>query len=134
MKSLTEKLAALDWNALSDSLDTMGYALTPQLLDADTCAAIAMNYDDDTLFRSTINMARHGFGKGQYRYFSYPLPALVEMLRTELYPPSGTHRQSVGRPAWSARHLAIVARRADRALPRLWPIAANTADAALPRR
>jgi uncharacterized protein len=115
MKLIAEKLAALDWDALSDSLDTIGYALTPRLLDADTCAAIAADYDDDTLFRSTVNMARHGFGKGQYRYFAYPLPALVETLRTETYPHlariANLWAERLGQPdIWPSSHDALIAR------------------------
>lgn len=87
MESVSQAIAALDWNTLSQSLDTLGYALTPRLLDADACAALAALYAEDTRFRSTITMARHGFGKGEYRYFAYPLPDTVQALRTALYPP-----------------------------------------------
>lgn len=115
MKLLIEKLAALDWDALSDSLDTLGYALTPPLLGVEACAAIAANYDDDTLFRSTVNMARHGFGKGQYRYFAYPLPAIIQTLRTELYPPlagiANLWAERLGQPdIWPLSHDALRAR------------------------
>jgi hypothetical protein len=57
------------------------------LLDADACAALAARYDDDARFRSRIVMARHGFGRGEYKYFAYPLPDEVAALRTALYPP-----------------------------------------------
>ncbi len=87
MESVSQAIAALDWNALSQSLDTLGYALTPRLLDADACAALAALYAQDRRFRSTVTMARHGFGKGEYRYFAYPLPDTVQALRAALYPP-----------------------------------------------
>lgn len=87
MEHLTQAIAALDWAAFSQSLDDLGYALTPRLLDAETCGALAALYADDTRFRSTVTMARHGFGKGEYRYFAYPLPDVVQTLRTALYPP-----------------------------------------------
>jgi uncharacterized protein len=115
MELLTEQLAELDWDALSESLDTMGYALTPQLLDTDTCAALAADYDTDALFRSTVNMARHGFGKGQYRYFAYPLPAIVRKLRMELYPHlariANRWAERLGQPdIWPSSHDALIAR------------------------
>lgn len=61
--------------------------MTPRLLDDAGCAALAGLYDQDTGFRSRVAMARHGFGKGEYRYFSYPLPDRVQALREGLYPP-----------------------------------------------
>jgi uncharacterized protein len=78
-------LETLDWRRLSASLDDMGYAVAGPLLDPSQCARLAALYDAETGFRSTINMAQHGFGKGQYRYFAYPLPDLVGELRRELY-------------------------------------------------
>jgi hypothetical protein len=87
MQNLTDTIAALDWAALAQSLDDLGYALTPRVLDAETCAQLAALYADDTRFRSTVTMARHRFGKGEYRYFAYPLPDMVSALRTALYPP-----------------------------------------------
>lgn len=69
------------------ALDEQGYLLLPGLLDADACATLSNNFDCDALYRATIDMARHQFGRGTYRYFSYPLPAVVAALRTALYPP-----------------------------------------------
>ncbi len=57
------------------------------LVDAQACAALAASYDDEALFRSRVVMARHGFGRGEYKYFAYPLPALVGELRAAMYPP-----------------------------------------------
>jgi uncharacterized protein len=76
----------LDWNAITARLDEDGYAILDALLPIDECQALAARYTDDTLFRSHIDMARHGFGRGSYKYFSYPLPDLVASLRTALYP------------------------------------------------
>ncbi|MBS0267897.1 MAG: 2OG-Fe(II) oxygenase [Proteobacteria bacterium] len=78
--------AKVDWPRVEQELDTQGFALMPELLPRETCEAIAALYDKDTGFRSRIVMARHGFGKGEYKYFSYPLPPLVGELRTALYP------------------------------------------------
>lgn len=77
---------SIDWNVVKTRLDDTGFASLGRLLDAPTCSHIIKNYDDDTLYRSTINMARHNFGRGQYRYFTYPLPGLIQTLRQDLYP------------------------------------------------
>jgi len=78
---------ALDWPALSASLDGDGYAVLPPLLSRDECASLRAAYEDGTRFRSRVVMARHGFGRGEYKYFCYPLPEVVAELRTALYPP-----------------------------------------------
>lgn len=77
---------ALDWNALEAVLEERSYAVTPPLLDADTCGALAESFNDDAAFRSTVVMARHGYGRGRYRYFAHPLPPAVASLREALYP------------------------------------------------
>lgn len=83
---LTERVAALDWRDVAERLDADGYAIMGSLLSADECAALAGTYGDAARFRSRIVMARHGFGRGEYRYFAYPLPGVIEHLRTALYP------------------------------------------------
>ncbi|MGA0602672.1 2OG-Fe(II) oxygenase [Caulobacter sp. KR2-114] len=80
-------LNALDWPRIEAELDTRGWALTGPLLGADACRAVAAAYDDDGLYRSRVVMARHGYGRGEYRYFAYPLPPMVQALREGLYPP-----------------------------------------------
>jgi hypothetical protein len=75
-----------DWGLVAAELDGQGWALLPGLLAAADCERIAALYDRDDGFRSRVVMARHGFGRGEYRYFSYPLPRLVEKLRGALYP------------------------------------------------
>jgi hypothetical protein len=77
--------ADVEWPAASATLDAQGWALLPKLLPAGACDALASLYDAPEGFRSRIVMARHGFGRGEYRYFAYPLPPLVEDLRTRLY-------------------------------------------------
>ncbi len=79
------RTSAIDWPRLEEALDIDGYALVRGLLRADECAALIACYTDDRLFRSTIVMARHGFGQGEYRYFAYPLPEVLAALRTALY-------------------------------------------------
>ena len=83
---LAPRVDALDWPSISDALDAGGCATVPGLLTPAECAAMAALYDDDTRFRSRVVMARHGFGRGEYRYFAAPLPALVGGLRTAFYP------------------------------------------------
>ncbi|MGZ3409493.1 MAG: 2OG-Fe(II) oxygenase [Xanthobacteraceae bacterium] len=81
------RIPELDWARISTDLDAHGCALTESLLSAKECAAIAELYPLDTPFRSRVIMARHGFGRGEYKYFSYPLPDNIAALRTALYPP-----------------------------------------------
>jgi hypothetical protein len=80
-------VAALDWTRLGEELDAHGCAALRDLLSENECAELAASYADDTLFRSRIVMARHGFGRGEYKYFADPLPELVAGLRAALYPP-----------------------------------------------
>lgn len=84
--SAETRVAAYDWKALARELDAYGCAVLPGLLSPDECRAIAALYPDERHFRSHIVMARHGFGKGEYRYFKYPLPDLLGAIRTSLYP------------------------------------------------
>lgn len=79
------RVAAFDWQAVTSDLDAGGCAILPKLLSPEECAAIAALYADERPFRSHVIMARHGFGKGEYRYFRYPLPVLIDDLRTALY-------------------------------------------------
>jgi hypothetical protein len=81
-----ERVEAIDWPSLSQGLDDHGNAVIERLLSASECRQVAGWYADDSLFRSRVVMARHGFGRGEYKYFSYPLPPLVATLRETLYP------------------------------------------------
>lgn len=83
---VAERAAALDGERLQQELDAQGAALVPGLLSPEECQQLVRAYEDATQFRSTVVMARHGYGRGEYRYFAYPLPALVAELRTHLYP------------------------------------------------
>jgi len=84
--AVRQRVAALDWDRVSEDLDAQGFAVVRGLLGAKDCRSVASLYPDDTRFRSYIVMARHGFGRGEYKYFSYPLPDLIASLRTEVYP------------------------------------------------
>ena len=81
------RVTALDWNAIATDLDAHGCAMLAGLLTPDECAELARRYADDGQFRSRVVMSRHGFGRGEYKYFAYPLPEPVASLRTALYPP-----------------------------------------------
>jgi hypothetical protein len=80
------RLRVYDWDAVAEDLDVRGYAMLEALLSPQECTALASQYEDDGRFRSRVVMGRHGFGRGEYRYFSYPLPELVAELRTAVYP------------------------------------------------
>src|SRR4051794_22479372 len=76
---------AIDWVMVEHELDACGCAALTQLLSPEDCRALAALYPDDSRFRSRVVMARHGFGRGEYKYFSYPLPDLIARLRPQLY-------------------------------------------------
>ncbi len=80
------RLQVFDWVDVADDLDTQGCAMLEALLSPQECHTLAGLYADDGLFRSRVVMGRHGFGRGEYQYFSYPLPDTVASLRTTIYP------------------------------------------------
>jgi hypothetical protein len=79
------RIASLDWKLIADELNDAGNALLKNILTVQECEALASQYASDALFRSRVVMSRHGFGRGEYKYFRYPLPALLQGLRTSLY-------------------------------------------------
>ena len=83
--SIAARVDAIDWARVTATLDAQGCAVLKELLSPDECAALAGLYPDDKNFRSKIAMGRHGFGRGEYKYFAYPLPDLIAQLRPELY-------------------------------------------------
>jgi hypothetical protein len=85
--TIADRIAALDWTAIASALDAYGCGTTGALLTPQECAALAQSYAADECFRSRIVMARHGFGRGEYKYLAYPLPKIVAALRSALYPP-----------------------------------------------
>lgn len=84
--ALAARIATVDWGQVHGELDAQGAAVVPTLLSATQCSDLAALYPQEAGFRSRVVMARHGFGRGEYRYFAHPLPPLVESLRTALYP------------------------------------------------
>ena len=83
--SIEARLATYDWQGLTTELNTDGHAVIEELMAPRECAEIASLYAHEGHFRSHVIMARHGFGQGEYRYFKYPLPEMIESLRTALY-------------------------------------------------
>jgi hypothetical protein len=83
---VTERVASLEWDTIAEDLDRYGCALTGPLLSAAECVSLAALYPRNEHFRSRIVMRRHGFGSGEYKYFSYPLPDPIGALRAALYP------------------------------------------------
>jgi uncharacterized protein len=79
------RVGALDWQSITQSLDEQGSAVLTKVLSPVECRALAALYPDDHLFRSRVVMAKHGFGKGEYKYFKYPLPEVLQDLRENLY-------------------------------------------------
>jgi hypothetical protein len=109
------RAAAADWTALAADLDARGWAVLPALLTVDACVATAGLYGRPDGFRSQVVMARHGYGRGEYRYFAYPLPPLVAGLRAALYPHlapiANRWHERMGLPArFPGEHAAFIER------------------------
>jgi hypothetical protein len=83
--NVDDRVGNFDWQRMGQHLDAHGWAPLPKLVTANECTTLAGLYGDDRYFRSHIVMARHGFGRGEYKYFAYPLPDTVAALRTALY-------------------------------------------------
>ncbi|HEX2928511.1 MAG TPA: 2OG-Fe(II) oxygenase [Candidatus Binatia bacterium] len=84
--TIAARIEAIDWQRVSQDLDAQGSARIEELLSANECLALAALYPKDDVFRSRVVMAQHSFGRGEYKYFRYPLPDLVSELRTAIYP------------------------------------------------
>ncbi len=83
---IAERVKAIDWDQVSCDLDAQGNAVAERLLSSKECETLAMSYSHDKLFRKRIVMSRHGFGRGEYQYFRYPLPGPIRQLRSAMYP------------------------------------------------
>ena len=108
-------LGPADWERIGVDLDAFGCAVAPNLLAAGECQAYAQAYDDDSVYRSRVLMERHGFGKGEYKYFDYPLPPGVAALRATLYAPLAAianrwHEAMRIDTRFPARHADFIAR------------------------
>ena len=113
--SMANRVATRDWAALGEELDKHGCALIDNLLTAEECRKLAASYPDDEQFRSRIVMSRHGFGRGEYKYFSYPLPPPIAALRQALYAPmakiANRWNEALGeKQRYPDEHAAFIAR------------------------
>jgi hypothetical protein len=86
LKLIVERIDEFNWQKIGRDLDQQGNAVMEQLLSPQECRTIARLHPDDDVFRSRVVMGRHGFGRGEYKYFKYPLPGLLSELRTQVYP------------------------------------------------
>lgn len=84
--TIAERVRKIAWDQVSQDLDAAGNAVVPILLTPEECLALSRLYQKEDIFRTQVMMERHGFGRGEYKYFSYPLPGLVASLRTGIYP------------------------------------------------
>lgn len=86
MKNIIEKLSAISWQTVSDRMNEKGFAIVSKLLSNEDCQQIIDNYDHSNLYRKTVTMERYRFGLGEYKYFNYPLPHLIQTIRENVYP------------------------------------------------
>ncbi|WP_424001421.1 2OG-Fe(II) oxygenase [Maribacter sp. IgM3_T14_3] len=82
---MTDKINSLDWNTITEEMHSQGYALASEILTSNQCKEIIHLYENQDLFRKTVVMERHRFGKGEYKYFDYPLPQVIQELRETIY-------------------------------------------------
>jgi uncharacterized protein len=113
--AVEQRVDALDWTRVKSDLDGRGFAVLKGLVSSDECRALSALYPEDALFRSHIVMARHGFGRGEYKYFTYPLPDLIGELRGALYAPlaaiANSWNEAMGVDArYPAEHAAFLER------------------------
>ena len=111
---ISDRLAQLDWDTIGASLGELGYALTPAFLTREECAMLITLYPSTSAFRSHIIMARYRFGRGDYKYFEYPLPQLVHQLREHSYrylaPIANQWNRALGvRDVFPAKHRDLLA-------------------------
>jgi hypothetical protein len=124
---LADRLAAADWPAIETHLDGHGWAICPRLFTAAECRDVAGLYEQPAIFRSHVVMARHGFGRGEYKYFDYPLPPAIAALRAAAYkrlaPIANRWAAALGQPsAFPPDHAAYLARCHDAGQRRATPL------------
>jgi uncharacterized protein len=85
-KDTSDKISCIDWQRVTEEMDEKGYALVLRLLPDQYCEELTSKYDNSDLYRKTVTMERHSFGLGEYKYFKYPLPDPIELVRKEIYP------------------------------------------------
>lgn len=86
MQNIQSRIASQNWESVTESMHENGFAIIPNLLDNEECENLKMNYSNPNLYRKTVVMERYRFGIGEYKYFNYPLPDLIQNIRTSVYP------------------------------------------------
>lgn len=86
MLNIIQKIDGLNWENVTEMMNRDGYAVIPQILSGEQCDLLKTEYDNTNLYRKTVVMARHRFGLGEYKYFNYPLPDLIQTIRKHIYP------------------------------------------------
>jgi hypothetical protein len=84
--NIQDRINQPGWDKITARLNEYGYALISNVLNSDECDNLVQQYDDNELYRKTINMERYRFGLGEYKYFNYPLPGIIQQLRENVYP------------------------------------------------
>jgi hypothetical protein len=126
-RTAVARVEALDWQRIAQELDAQGSAVLQDVLSPEECGGIAAMYPQDSLFRSRVVMARHGFGRGEYKYFSYPLPDTIAGLRTALYarlaPMANQWNSAMGQDvSYPERHAEFIQRCHDAGQQRPTPL------------
>jgi len=83
---MKDRIASINWEIITEEMHEKGFAIIPKLLSNDQCTELIRNYDDPRAYRKTVIMERYRFGLGEYKYFNYPLPNLIQILREKIYP------------------------------------------------
>src|SRR5262245_49774633 len=86
MENIQSRLSNIDWKTVTDSMNDNGYAIVPAVLSNVQCEGLKDNYNNPAFYRKTVVMERYRFGLGEYKYFDYPLPDLIQAIREHVYP------------------------------------------------
>ena len=103
MQTVTQRIEDAAWGSIAEEMHRNGYAILPKLLTDEQCEALKAGYGDQSLYRKTVVMARHRFGLGEYKYFNYPLPDLIQTIRSNIYP----HLASIANAWFTALKIGI---------------------------
>jgi len=86
MQNIQSKIASQNWENITESMHENGFAIIPNVLNSEQCEDLKFDYNNPNLYRKTVVMERYRFGLGEYKYFNYPLPDLIQNIRTSIYP------------------------------------------------
>lgn len=86
MQNIQTKIASLNWESITESMHESGFAIIPNMLSSEQCETLKSDYSNPSLYRKTVVMERYRFGLGEYKYYNYPLPDLIQTIRTSFYP------------------------------------------------